>query len=884
MTVPKGATLNDWNHFDLVLGLGEDLLPVIPDPNVIKSEFTKVKEFGKIPSEFDGENGAVGLIKWSEMTITPEMVSRWSKDRRYSLCVRASAVRAIDVDVDYYPRVDEIEGTILEYLDSMGVHGQLPLPRRERANSSKFLLAFKLAGVHRKRIITLPKEGGKVPRIEFLADGQQFLVAGSHPSGSLYQWAGGLPDRFPELSLEQFENLWQLLDTRFAAVPTSPRHQKTTPNIDGIETTVQTMGATDPTDMNATGSTPDESILSHVDSASLVQLRGALSYPPLIEAALDNSVWSEIGYALLSLGVLGLELFEGFSEQHAQQPGFNPGAARDWWSTHASAEPRSDYRHIFTLARKLKWGATSEPEDFPIVSDTPPAEAPTEVTERPTLRLTSGELHNYAREAERILSPEIYTQGDALVRIGEAQELRDNMKRDPSQRSLVTVTAEYIRRKLTAMASIQRFSNQQECWIAIDCPAELAGNIVGQRDWPNLRTLDAIVRAPFIRVDGSICDVPGYDARSGAFYIPNAVYPRLSDRPTFNDAQVALGRLLAPFAQFPYATRAAHSAFAAHILTEASRLAISNAPMFWYTAPNAGTGKTLLSSVASMIVHGNAPSMRPWIDDTDELRKTLFSSLLAGDRSIAFDNVPNGHKARAPTLCAFLTSGPLWQDRKLGASETFAVRNRAVVSASGNNVTPVSDMARRSLVIRLDASVTSNELRKRTFEIDNLQGYVLKHRVELLMAALTIIKAYHDQQQKGPTPLPSFEDWSKLVRDPLLWLGMPDPTWTQDDETDDESANVDGAFRIMGKSFGSRVFTVRDVITLATGFNGPEEDLASALMSAGCAEITNNVKVGFWLRDCRDKVGGGYKLEFVKASGKMGNSWRFRNLENGDLT
>ena len=76
--------------------------------------------------------------------------------------------------------------------------------------------------------------------------------------------------------------------------------------------------------------------------------------------------------------------------------------------------------------------------------------------------------------------------------------------------------------------------------------------------------------------------------------------------------------------------------------------------MFWYTAQYAGTGKTLLSETPALIVHGVEPAGRPWVTNNhEELRKTLLASLIAGDRSIGFDNLPNGTKARSPELCAF---------------------------------------------------------------------------------------------------------------------------------------------------------------------------------------------------------------------------------------
>jgi hypothetical protein len=38
------------------------------------------------------------------------------------------------------------------------------------------------------------------------------------------------------------------------------------------------------------------------------------------------------------------------------------------------------------------------------------------------------------------------------------------------------------------------------------------------------------VHAPFIREDGSICDLPGYDEASAAYLIPNAEFPSVPDQ------------------------------------------------------------------------------------------------------------------------------------------------------------------------------------------------------------------------------------------------------------------------------------------------------------------------------------------------------------------
>ncbi|MDE2105208.1 MAG: bifunctional DNA primase/polymerase, partial [Patescibacteria group bacterium] len=214
MTAPVGATAADWLHFDQVLGLGADLLPVVPDPNARAAPYSAVSKFGKIPSVYDQEDQAHGLKEWQTREITPAAVKHWSADRRYSMCVRASAARAIDVDIDSNIRADDVLETICDTLIDMGAPC---LPMRRRANSAKFLMPFRLAGTWKKRRIIVHKE--PLQAIEFLADGQQWVAAGSHPSGALYEWRNGLPPDIPTLTAPQFEELWRTLTEQYALDP-----------------------------------------------------------------------------------------------------------------------------------------------------------------------------------------------------------------------------------------------------------------------------------------------------------------------------------------------------------------------------------------------------------------------------------------------------------------------------------------------------------------------------------------------------------------------------------------------------------------------------------------------------------------------------------------
>jgi hypothetical protein len=231
-------------------------------------------------------------------------------------------------------------------------------------------------------------------------------------------------------------------------------------------------------------------------------------------------------------------------------------------------------------------------------------------------------------------------------------------------------------------------------------------------------------------------------------------------------------------------------------------------------------------------------------------------------------------------LEAFLTSA-MWKDRKLGESVTTAIPNKTVLVASGNNLTPVSALARRSLVIRLDAN--TEKLRERVFRVKNLRAHVMQNRAHMLIDALTIIKAYLSTKHVGmPVPLPSFEEWSALAREPLIWLGMADPVITQLNETDDESHNIGPVFTRLAANFGDRTFTAGDMARIVGSLSDENNELSDALMQMGCAEPSNPTKVGYWLRAAKDKIGGGLKLVHDGHT-KLGVRWKLQPT-NGDLT
>ncbi len=567
-----------------------------------------------------------------------------------------------------------------------------------------------------------------------------------------------------------------------------------------------------------------------------------------------------------------------------------------WWTGGDCARVERLMRESeLAVGRDDKWGRLLRGtilKALALISKNPP-KAPGSATEPPAateddpravVLLTGGEFNKYAEQAEKLIADTIYVRGDNLVRIGRASEIVNSeggIKRDDAQAVCISASSGWLRRELMARAQFWKFDKRSSEWEARDCPKELADNIGDQGAWSTFRPLIAVSPVPILRPDLSVWIAPGYDAVTGVYYQPTITFPTILPAPTREDALEALTRLLEPFDEFPFATPEARAAFLSHVISAILRPSFDTSPIYVYTAPIVATGKTLLARMANLIAHGTNAAQHPYVEK-DELRKVLFAALLAGDPEITFDNVPNGIKVRADGLCVFATSG-MYGDRILGVSENRKMPNRLLVSMSGNNITPAGDLSRRSLPVRLDAKAET--ARGRQFRIDDLPGYVKERRAQYIVDALTIVRAYACAgRPKVARPLESFEQWSKLVRDPLVWLGMADPVATQASETEDDSLPLPDAFAAIAAAtatLGHR-FTASKLASLVAGApfsSGATLTLRDALIDAGCAEPSDAVKLGYWLREHRDRVAGEWGLERDGSQRRVGARWQLRAIK-----
>ena len=103
-----GATAGEWLHFDLILGLTSEMLPVVSNPDAVISSQSKIKKLGKTPSIYNRAGKVAGLVDWTSKVGTSAEVDKWSQVADYGICIQTRVVRALDIDVPDMAKAERI--------------------------------------------------------------------------------------------------------------------------------------------------------------------------------------------------------------------------------------------------------------------------------------------------------------------------------------------------------------------------------------------------------------------------------------------------------------------------------------------------------------------------------------------------------------------------------------------------------------------------------------------------------------------------------------------------------------------------------------------------------------------------------------------------------
>jgi hypothetical protein len=323
-------------------------------------------------------------------------------------------------------------------------------------------------------------------------------------------------------------------------------------------------------------------------------------------------------------------------------------------------------------------------------------------------------------------------------------------------------------------------------------PERVANMYLDMKGEYGLPKLAGICTTPILRDDGSIMSAAGYDLATGVF-CPNIPEITVPERPTREQAQLALQTIRNTFRTFPFADAARRpdvdlgvdivdhdkpigideASFVAALMTAVCRPSLWLAPGLLLNAPQisgAGAGKGLLVRSIGMIAYG--VHVRPFTpgNDKHEMDKRLVADVMECKPMLAMDNA-NATLLRSNTLASLLTERPA-AVRVLGQSRMVVLENATFIALTGNGLTVSEDLARRFLYSELDAYCEDPE--RRPFAPGFLD-IIQRDRARLLSAVLTIWRWGRQNPTVRGIPLGSFEQWGVWVRDPLLALGCPDP-------------------------------------------------------------------------------------------------------------
>lgn len=470
-------------------------------------------------------------------------------------------------------------------------------------------------------------------------------------------------------------------------------------------------------------------------------------------------------------------------------------------------------------------------------------------------------------------SENLFSYTGRLVRVYAAPESASGgVHRPRGALVLHPVDGAHLTELATAAAVHERYDARSEGYKPCDCPRRVSDAYLARGNWPELRPLAGFIEAPTITLDGRLIHEHGHDAETGLFQaatdIPGWSAPKA--KPSAAEAKAALDVLLELVQDFPFVAWEDRAAVVAGIITGLLRRVLPAAPLLAVTAPTPGTGKTLIAETFAIIATGRRASVLSLGHDDAEAEKRLAGVLLAGDAVIALDNIERPLKG--DLLCQVATQ-QFVRLRPLGASGMLSIPTHALMVATGNNLAIVGDLKRRVALIRMDAGQERPE--QRTFSRDHLED-VFQRRGGLIRAALTLPLAYLAAGApviEGMHPLGGFEQWDRMVRRPLAWLGLPDPLKASESlrEQDPDLEGMRLLFDSWLAAFGDQPKTAAEVVSAGSEYRPVSEsyaypDLRDALQLV-CNEKPNARRLGYWLRRHQDRIVDGMQVKHAGSDG-----------------
>jgi hypothetical protein len=499
----------------------------------------------------------------------------------------------------------------------------------------------------------------------------------------------------------------------------------------------------------------------------------------------------------------------------------------------------------------------------------PPA-APSNSSGLPEIDAGEGNLVTTAHEAWEALReandpPFLFRYGGALVRIEPD---------DAGRPALRELNRDRLRH--TLVRSAYWYREEDDIRRPARPPSDLAGDLLAGPA-PDLPVLTRIVEAPVLAPDGSIASEEGYHPGARVYIASGGLSPGALPRSVSGAELEAARRLLLEelLGDFPFVGPAdrAH-AMALLLLNFARDLIDGPTPLHLIEKPSPGTGASLMVDAIALVSTGRPPLSITEGGSEEEWRKRVTAALLQGPQILSIDNLRR--RLDSAALSSALTVME-WKDRLLGGSELVVLPVRCAWVATANNPAVSSEIARRSLSIRLDARLDRPWTRDREgFRHPDLRAWVGRARGELVRAALVILKAWVEAGRPLETSvtLGSFESWAGVIGGILRVAGIPgflDNASEFYDRTDAEGEEVRAFIAAWWEKFAGREVGVAELWELG-------EEMGSAFLPEGKSERSQKVKFAGEIKKLRDRRFGRLRVESA-GSRQRAALWRLVDVQ-----
>jgi putative DNA primase/helicase len=481
-------------------------------------------------------------------------------------------------------------------------------------------------------------------------------------------------------------------------------------------------------------------------------------------------------------------------------------------------------------------------------------------TRRPVINYDEARSDLAQRDAMRCLvelGRPLYLRGDALTWLRDAPS-KDWQGGPITVKQFMAMTDRNMRDELSALTEWRQSNVRTVKTVAP--PISVCASMV-ELGWKFgvVPQVEGLFMAPTLRPDGSVLAAAGYDAPTRLLLVNLPEMPSFPERPTRAEAEAALALLRELLREFRFRYEPVDRAVALSLIVSAVvRGALAHVPIHLIKAPEKGSGKSYLVDLANVVVTGQRCAVVAARAETEKWERQIALALAGADAIVSLDNF-NG-ELKSDLLAQAVTQQKVQVLLPYGRG-MVEVECKSVLTANGNNIRIADDLGRRVVLCQLDPMMEKPW--EREFEDSPLER-IGRDRGRYVAAVLTIVRAYLAAEPIKLGPLNGFEDWSRFVREPLVWLGEVDPAVTQDlaRSEDEAQQKKEAVFAAMEHCFGVGEANAKTCSEMLRDIGAMQ--LREALTWAVAPKQLTTDAVGIYLRSVNETVVRGLRLQNAK--------------------